>query len=251
MFLLRPLRIISLLLLLAIVGSVWWGWRRVHRSDAPSAKAAVASVARETATVAGVPRPGVYLYAAVGTERIGIGPLTVGRKLPSQALLVVRPRGGVGRTVEWQLSGDHSESWQTVTGATGIRGTQRKLRIGTFGVNHTVSGAAQPPVMLYPRRMKVDQAWESVYRVSGIVFHRTSRVQRKDSIPVGGVPVKVYVIAIAETVTGTLHGQDQITEWYAPSLGIPVRAEWHRTLDGTVVNVLTEALVLKSLSPAS
>ncbi len=245
----RLFRLIPLLLLVAIAGGAWWGWRRLHRSDAPSLSAARASVG--TVKAAGVPQGGVYRYSAGGSERIGIGPLTVQRDLPSEAFLVVRPLSAAIRVIEWQLSGDHTESWQTATGITGVRGTARKLSVGTFGARHTVSGAVQPAALLYPRHIKAGLAWDSTYRVSGIVFHRTSKVQGQATLTVGGVPVKVFQILTQETVTGALHGKDSFTEWYAPSAGVPVKLAWHRNLDGSIVNVLTETLTLQSIVPAS
>jgi hypothetical protein len=56
----------------------------------------------------------------------------------------------------------------------------------TIGMSHSVSGAAQPAVLLYPRHIKSSQAWDSTYRVSGIVFHRVSQVHGQRMVAVGG-----------------------------------------------------------------
>jgi hypothetical protein len=245
----RLFRLIPLLILIAIVGGAWWGWKRLHHSDAASVSAAEAAVSKSKATVAGAPRPGVYRYAGNGHERIGIGPLTVARSLPAQALLVVRPLTPTTRDVEWQLSADHIESWQTVTGVAGIRGTSRTLKVGTLGFSQSVSGAAQPAPLLYPRKLKPNQSWSSTYHVSGIVFLRANHVVAEQTMTVAGSAEKVFEIQTKETVTGTLHGTDTFTQWYSPTLGVPVKLAWQRDLDGAVVNILGDTLTLTSVTP--
>jgi hypothetical protein len=245
----RLFRLIPLLILVALVGGAWWSWRRIHRSEAASVSAAQAAVRKSHVAAAGVPRPGVYRYTATGHERIGVGPLTVSRTFPSQALLVVRPLGVAVRDVEWQLSADHVESWQTVSGVAGVRGTSRTLKVGTLGFSQSVSGAAQPAPLLYPRKLKPNQSWDSTYHVSGIVFLRANKVVAEQTLTVAGAAQRVFEIQTKETITGSLHGTDSFTQWYSPTLGIPVKLVWQRDLDGTIVNVLASTLTLTSVAP--
>jgi hypothetical protein len=245
----RLFRLIPLLILIAIVGGAWWGWRRIHRSEAASIAAAQAAVKKTHVAATGVPLPGVYRYTSGGRERIGVGPLTVSRAFPTQALLVVRPLGAATRDVEWQLSADHVESWQTLTGVAGTRGTSRTLKVGTLGFSQSVSGAAQPAPLLYPRKLKPNQSWQSTYHVSGIVFLRTNKVVAEQTLTVAGTAEKVFEIQTKETVTGQLHGTDSFTQWYAPTLGVPVKLVWQRDLDGTIVNILGDTLMLTSTVP--
>ena len=128
---LRPGKIISLAILVAIVGGVWWAWGRLHRSDTASASAALADVRDAKGTTTGIPATGVYHYAAGGDERIGFGPLCVGRALPKDALLVVSPSPN-SRFLDLRLSSDHSEGWRIQNSDAGVKGIARTIKVGTF-----------------------------------------------------------------------------------------------------------------------
>jgi hypothetical protein len=58
------------------------------------------------------------------------------------------------------------------------------------------------------------------------------------------------VIQTKETVTGALHGDETRKEWWSPSLALDVKIEWHRNLDGKIVNIVSDTLVLRSLTPS-
>src|SRR5215218_7067933 len=111
---LRPGKIISLAILVAIVGGAWWAWGRLHRSEPASRSAALGDVRDAKGEAAKIPAAGVYVYAAGGDERIGLGPLSVGRKLPTDQLLVVTPSPN-SRFVDLRVSTDHSEGWRIQT----------------------------------------------------------------------------------------------------------------------------------------
>ena len=247
--LLRPGKLISLILLAAIVGGGWWGWNRLHRSEAASESAARAEVSRSSGGAAGVPKPGVYRFESRGDERIGVGPLTLGRQLPTRALVVVTPRGRALREITTRYSKDHAESWRTESDSAGVKGVYRTLEIGTIGYTKKVTGRVVPPVLLWPRKPKEGQRWEGQYTVAGIVFRRSSTVVGRSSIDIAGHSVKVFEIRTTETVTGTLHGDEDIRQWWAPSLGLPVRVEWHRNLDGVIVNIVSDTLTLENVEP--
>lgn len=246
--LLRPGKIISLAILIAIVGGAWWAWGRLHRSDPASESAALASVRDAKGADTGTPRPGVYQYLSGGDERIGLGPLSVGRKLPTSALLVVSPTPNA-RTVDLRVSGDHAEGWRVQSGAAGLKGIARTIRVGTLGYSREVTGNAVPPVLLRPAKMKKGLAWSSIYKVGAIVFHRDSKVLDRATMTVSGRPIRTWVIQTQETVTGALHGDETRKEWWSPALGVDVRVEWHRDLEGTIQNVVSDTLDLKSVAP--
>ena len=249
-FFLRPGRIIRLAILLAVVFGGWWIWQRLHSSSAASAPAAVASLRKAHGTATGVPAPGVYRYRSTGSERIGIGPLTVRRTLPGQALVVVRPVTGGVRLVSTELSGDHAEGWRVEPTPDGWVGSYRSLSIGTVGYTRTIAGNALPTVLLVPAKLKVGQTWSSNYTVQGIVFQRDSKVTAKDIVMVGGVAYRVFVLSTRETVTGTLHGVDTLKEWWSPDLGLDLKLDWQRDLNGTIVNIASASLSLLSTTPA-
>ncbi|MDX6377717.1 MAG: hypothetical protein QOE98_2020 [Gaiellaceae bacterium] len=246
--LLRPGKMISLAILVAIVGGGWWAWGRLHRSEPASRSAALGAVRDAKGNASGLPRAGVYQYSSGGDERIGFGPLSVGRKLPKDALLVVTPSPN-SRYLDLWVSGDHTEGWRVQTSASGTKGIARTIEVGTFGYTRTVTGNAVPPVMLRPARLRRGLKWRSVYKVGAIVFHRESSVLARQTLTIGGRAVRTWVIQTKETVTGALHGDETRKEWWSPSLGVDVRVEWHRNLDGTIVNILSDTLEMKSLDP--
>src|SRR5947209_7947388 len=110
--LLRPGRLISLAILAGLGFGGWWGWHRLHRSDPASEVVALRQV-RKAGTAVGKPLVGVYRYKDSGTDRVGVGPVALSRTLPGRALLVVSVIAGGGRTIDWRLSTDDSEGWQT------------------------------------------------------------------------------------------------------------------------------------------
>ncbi len=247
---LRPGRLISLLLLAAIVGGGWWGWGRLHRSEPASFSAALAAVRDATGPASGPPGPGVYRYTSGGDERIGLGPLSVGRSLPTEALLVVKA-GPTSRDVEFRISEDHAEGWRIERSEEGIRGAARTIRVGTLGYTREVSGTATPAPLLRPAKFRRDLAWSDTYTVAGIVFRRESKVVGREVKTIAGRTVRTWVIEVRETATGALHGSDERKEWWSPSLGIDVRVEWHRDFDGTIVNIVSDTLELQSVEPTN
>jgi hypothetical protein len=246
--LLRPGKIISLAILVAIVGGAWWAWGRLHRSEPASRSAALGDVRDAKGEAARIPAAGVYVYAAGGDERIGLGPLSVGRALPTDQLLVVTPSPN-SRFVDLRVSTDHSEGWRIQTSDVGIKGIARTIRVGTLGYTREVSGNAVPPVLLRPAKFRRGLKWQSVYKVGAIVFRRESAVVDRETLTIGGRQVRTWVIQTKETVTGALHGDETRKEWWSPSLALDVKVEWHRNLDGKIVNILSDTLVLRSLTP--
>ncbi len=245
---LRPGKIISLAILVAIVGGAWWGWGRLHRSEPASRSEALGAVRDAKGQDSGIPKTGIYVYASGGDERIGLGPLSVGRTLPSDQLLVVTSSPN-SRFVDLRVSGDHSEGWRIQTSDAGIKGIARTIKVGTFGYTREVSGNAVPPVLLRPAKFRRGLKWQSVYKVGAIVFRRESAVVGRETLTIGGRPVRTWVIQTKETVTGALHGDETRKEWWSPSLAVDVRVEWHRNLDGKIVNIVSDTLEMRSLDP--
>jgi hypothetical protein len=245
----RLFKLLPLLLLAAIIAGGWWAWHRVHRSDAASQAAAIASVHSSTVTVPGTPAAGVYRYTQTGSEQIGLGPLTIRRGLPATALLVIRPVSPTTRDETFDYSLDHAEAWRVVQTSAGDFATSRSLRVGTFGYAATVTGSLAPPVMIQPRRLRIGDHWQWIGTVGGTVFSRVSTVVRHETITAAGQRWSVLVLSVSDTATGALHGNDNQTVWYAPTLGVAVKIVWHRAFGGTIVNVVDDTLTLDTPTP--
>jgi hypothetical protein len=248
-FLLRPLRLISILVLVGLVGGGYWAWQRIHRSDAASQSDALAVIRSDPNQAAGLPLTGVYRYQQAGHERIGFGPLTIVRNLPAIMLVSIAPTAADTRDYTYAYSSDHVEAWRVQTTPSGLLGIRRALKIGTLGYTATVAGDAQPAVILQPRRLGVGSRWQWITTVSGTVFTSASTVRRRGHLVLAGRRYTVFVIQVSETATGPLHGNEQVTHWYAPALGVDLRIDWQRTFSGTIVNNVTDSMLLVAAAP--
>src|SRR5579872_7149110 len=102
---LRKLLVAGLVL---VVAAVVGGYLLVHGNT--RATPATAPAQLQAALAPGVlPRAGVYVYSQNGYERASLGPLSIRRKFPAQALLVVSGTGHVVQT-EWRYSKQHLEA---------------------------------------------------------------------------------------------------------------------------------------------
>jgi hypothetical protein len=245
--LLRPGRIVSLALLAAIAVGGWWTWGRLHRSPEASLTAAIRTVKAAPAEL-GRPAAGVYRMRLAGTEQIGIGPLTVDRSLPRQALVVVAGAAGGGRQIQLRLSADESESW--LVDVTGRIGRARSLSVGVLGRTHAFAGTAHPAVMLIPPRLRAGTRWRSTFVADQIAFDRTSRVLRVGHYALGGVPFPAYEIEVRETATGALNGTTTTSGWFLPRLGLYGQLTIVRQYDGLIASELHASLTLLSQTPA-
>jgi hypothetical protein len=245
--LLRPGRIVSLVLLAAIAVGVWWTWGRLHRSPEASLAAAIRTV-KTAPRGDGRPAAGVYRMRLSGTEEIGIGPLTVDRSLPHQALVVVTGTSGGGREVDLRLSADESEAWQV--DPTGRIGRARSLSVGVLGRTHAFSGSATPVVTLIAPKLRAGTRWRSTFVADQIAFDRTSRVLQVGHYVVGGVSFPAYEIEAKETATGALNGTTTTRGWFLPRLGLYGRLTIVRQYDGLITSQLHASLILLSQNPA-
>ena len=201
---------------------------------------------KASGSLSGLPKAGVWRYASGGDEKIGLGPVSVARGLPTRSLLVVLPLKAGERSVELQISADHAEAWHVAPTDRGLVGSFREVRVGTVGYTRSIAGKTTPAVVLVPRKLHVGLVWKQRYAVTGIVFQRDSRVVAKKTVDVGGVPLPTWVIATTETLTGAVHGKDVYKEWWSPDLGLSARIEWNRDFSGSVINVVTDTLTLES-----
>jgi hypothetical protein len=244
--LLRPGRIVSLVVVAALAVGGWWTWGRLHRSPEASLAAAIRSVKASPGEI-GRPAAGVYKMRLAGTEDIGIGPLTVNRSLPHEALVVVTGTAG-GRQIDLRLSADESEAWRV--DPTGRIGHARSLSVGVLGHAHAFAGTATPPVTLIAPRLRAGSRWRSTFVVDQIAFDRTSRVLQVGHYVLGGIAFPAYEIEVKETATGTLNGTTTTRGWFLPRLGLYGYLTIVRQYDGLISEQLHATLTLLSQNPA-
>ena len=124
-----------------------------------------------------LPRPGVYVYAQTGYERAKLGPLTIRRKFPAQALLVVSGTGHVVQT-EWRYSKQHLEATRVRVTPTGSYTLWQRTRLQLI-VTDDEAHATVPVTLSLPARLHVGQAWTQRYSVNGITTVSRNRIVRR------------------------------------------------------------------------
>ena len=125
-------------------------WRSAGSSDPVSQDEALAAfrAAAGGTGAAGGPAPGVYRYAASGSETGGVGPFAITRSLPAEARLVVTTRPD-GWDAEMDYSRQHIESMRVVRHGDELRVTFRRTKV-TFAGFRERRPAQRRPALAVP-----------------------------------------------------------------------------------------------------
>ena len=248
----RPLRLVALLLLLALVVGGIWAWREVRSSTPASEEEAVAAFRGGAQAAAsrrpGVPRPGVYSYRVDGFERASAGPLRVSRPLPRRAPALVRPTPD-GYELEVRFSKEHVEGFRYRVDGRGIFAVQSRTELTFLGVGRDDRRALRPPPLHMPLRPHVGQEWRGTYRAGDLVVRVRSRVLRAETLRIGGRSVPTVVVAIRSDTEGAHPGRRIETLWWSSEVGLPVRHETDLEIHGVVGLTAKATLELVSTQP--
>lgn len=246
----RPVVIVPIAIVLVLVGVGVWFWVRAGQSTEITTGSALAQYgAPGTRTVAG-PRAGAWTYRAHGEETVGLGPVHVTRDLPAEARIVVRPApDGYWRSLA--LSEEHVESTRLRVFAVGTRAVARSTKVTVAGLGRTDDVTLVPPPLIYPRTLAVGDHWRQRYALRELHVDAQVRVTGRAVLPVNGQDVPVFIIRTSGQITGPMPGHRDDTEWYAPSLGLPVRLTIAMDITGTASLKLTADLSLASATPVN
>ncbi len=230
----RWLLVVAVLVVLALAGGAlaWW---QAGRSDPVAPDAAVAAFRSDPgppAPAGSLPLPGVYGYAVTGWECGGFGPICLRRDLPAGAELTLRRAGG-GVQERLFLSEQHGEGRSLVRGDGGWRLAEQWSDLQFLGLGQQTTDTAEPQPLVLPDDLAVGASWREQYRLRSVPVEATARVVRSETVQVGGQPVDTVVIATDTTLGGALAGTFRETTWYAPSLGVDVRRQVSRRIDGS------------------
>ncbi len=247
----HPVRTALVAIAVAAGATAVVAWRLAGTSDPVSEQDALASFRSAPArppTAAG-PRPGVYSYAAGGTETGGAGPFRVSRELPRDARLVVTSRPD-GWEAELAYSRQHVESARYAIRGGQVRIAWRRTKVTFAGFGRDDRRTVDPPSLFLPADLAVGVRWAETYRTGDLRVRSDSRVLRSEVVDVGGTPVDAYVIAIRSLTQGPHPGTRTETLWWAPSLRLPVRWDVDMDIGGTFAFRARSTVRLRRATPA-
>jgi hypothetical protein len=198
----------------------------VHRST-KATPATAPAVVQSTLARGVLPRPGVYVYAQTGYEQAKIGPLTIRRKFPAQALVVVSGTGHVVQT-EWRYSKQHLEASRVRVTPSGSYTLWQRTRLQLV-VTDDEAHATRPVTLSLPARLHVGEAWTQRYSVNGITTVSRNRITGRTTLE--GKPV--FVEVATSVVTGAHPGTERDVDWIDPVSGLDLRETIDRRIGGS------------------
>jgi len=248
----RALLVAGVVVLAGLVGFGLWVWLSGRSSTPISERRALSDYrAREgagQAPLAGAPRPGVYTYAATGSERGGLGPVQLGRGLPKEARYIVSPVPG-GFEAELDLSAQHIEAARFRVDRRGLVETWTRTKITLVGIGADDRRSLQPAPLWMPRDPHPGQSWHASYRAGDLRITTSSRAVRRATVSVDGRNVPTVVVLIHTVTAGPHSGTRDETLWWSPSLALPVRHDIRMDIGGAVSFRSRAELALTSLAP--
>jgi hypothetical protein len=180
-----------------------------------------------------LPRPGVYIYAQRGYEEAKAGPLTIHRRFPPRAILVVSGHGHVVQQ-EWRYSKQHLEAGRTLVNARGRFTLWNRTKL-VMVVTDDEAHDAHPVTLSEPPHMKVGERWTQSYTVGSTHTVSRNRIVRRELHD--GKPVLVEIAD--STVTGGGHpGTERDVDWHDPTTGLDLRETIDRHIGGSFPYVM-------------
>jgi len=246
----RPFRLLALAVVAGLVVGGVLLWRGAQGSDPVSEREALAAFRARPVGAAppGGPTPGVYTYRSTGSERGGVGPFAVSRRLPRTARLVVTAAPG-GWQAELSYSRQHIEGATYVIAEDGVRVASRRTDVTFAGFGRDDRRSVDPPSLYMPAGPKVGDAWKERYRTGDINVVDDSRVVRAEHLRVGARSVAALVVKTHSVTDGPHPGTRDETLWWAPSLGVPVRSDVHMDIGGVFAFKATSSISLTDTRP--
>lgn len=251
-FVVRPGRLVLLLILLALLGAGFWAWQSARSSSEVSAEDALSDFRRRPgaagATRPGVPRRGVYTYRQSGRERGGAGPVSITRDLPEEARYVVASAPG-GFEEELSLSEEHVEGVRFRVSRGGTRAVWRRTDVTFVGFGRDDRRELRPPPLHMPRRLAVGRTWSGRYAAGSLPVTYRSEVLRREATEVGGERTPAFVVRTIGDTGGAHPGTRVDTFWWSPRLALPLRWTIDMSVRGTVKLDTDSDLRLQSAVP--
>lgn len=237
-------RLVALLVVAALAFGGYWSWKRIHRADPPSTKAALAAVARGGKGTGGV-SVGVWPASQNGFSKATVSVLAVRRSLPAHGLLEIARRGA-SMALTWRFSAGSYDTFLVRQSDRGLLAVGASIGTTTPIGSQGASGTFAKSIVFIPRRLKLGTSWLATYPLGKSVVIRRSRVAGRQQSALPGVGV-VWRIRVSEEWTGTTaSGSDEETILWSPKLRLPVGRTVDRNLQGTLAQDLQATLALQS-----
>jgi hypothetical protein len=248
----HPFRTASVVLVAVLVGVGYWFWHGIHSSTPADSAAAVSefrvSATSEAASRPGVPAPGVYRFRQSGEEKAGVGPLSVSRSLPDEAVYIVWPTAG-GYQEDLRMSKEHVEEVRFSVDGTGSHAVWRRTKVTFAGIGEDDRDAVTPPSLDHPSDLSVGRTWSGRYRLGRMTVDFEASVIGKETAAIDLTSLPVFVIRTRSEFEGPISGTRTDTFSWAPSVSLPVRWSIQQSTTGEAEFAMDANLELESAVP--
>ena len=170
---------------------------------------------------AGLPAPGVYVYATTGSERVDALGGTVHEYPPETTVTVAV--GGCGVTLRWDALEERYDEWTLCPVAAGL---EQPAYVGFhrfFGQPDTKRYVCEPAAVALPADPAPGDAWSAECAAGDHVETWSYEVLAREAVEVGGVAVDTAHVRARVTLAGGADGEAVVDDWIVPQSGLLVR----------------------------
>jgi hypothetical protein len=209
-------------------------------------------VPSSTGPKAGLPKPGVYVYATAGRDEVTL----LGgshHDYPPETSLTVTPVP-CGASLRWDILGERWEEWTICLddGRRLIRSIAAYHQF--FGRSDLREYTCGEDSLFHPPRPLLQRTWSSTCRAPGTEATAAGTVAGIEFLSVRGTRVRTVHLRIVTTFEGDTRGTRQTEIWVATDTGLPILTVQSDDLDtdtplGDTHYVEELRLELRSLQP--
>lgn len=224
--------------------------------EAPAGGSAAGSPAGDPAGLPGRPAPGVYSFAAAGTESVNIGPASQTRTLADTVTATVRHTGECWSFTH-DLFAEHQETTTYCPGGGGsllMAGHTKAQKIGV--VTAAAELTCSPPDLLGPAAAPPGRwSTDCTLRTTTPVFTATvtqtgtTVASGPETIRVGSTDVSAWRVQVRRSASGDMSGHWNEDIWFAAADHTIVRIERDAVLSGPARFTEGSSFALRSIQP--
>lgn len=242
-------------------GVVWLVWPRditpISESEAVAEfREAAATGATPDARATDIPKPGVYRYAATGTERVKFSVLPAQvRPIPAVITALVTDANGECFAFTINYFAEHTEDMRyCATRTDELRRDRERKHQTVSAVATTSSITCTPTTIVRPRpgSHPVDCRMTLAGAPIDVNLRLVGRIEQhaRRSVRLAGTTMPITPVTLTFDVTGDLHGQWTESLWFSDT-HLPVRIDRDLALDGVASFSEDSTITLQRSSPAT